>query len=346
MTHKQAAFPVQLWLAIALFTPVLTLQAASLADRFERVNPAVVVIHTAETSIASSKHNTTSVPGLGSGVFISADQILTAAHVVHTADLVEVETLHGERALAEVISSEPRADLALLQLYEPLKNVVTAKLANSDKVRIGDEVFVIGNPYGLGHSLSWGHISGRHTPNEHMGDFSRAEFFQTDAAINQGNSGGPVFNQNGEVIGIVSHIQSQTGGNVGLGFAVTSNTARDLLLSQRSFYSGFDSVALKGVLAQAFHLPQSAGLLVQRVAKGSFAQRLGLIGGTIPARIGGENILLGGDVILQIEGIRISGKDSMDAIRQRINALEIGDLLHMSILRNGQVETLSSYVLI
>lgn len=319
----------------------------SLADLYEQTSPSVVVIHTAESlAPPPGKDQTVSVPGLGSGVVISNDQILTAAHVVHNADSLEIEFLDGTRVPAEVISSEPRADLALLQLYDPYDDARPATLGDSDSVRIGEENYVIGSPLGNAHTLTWGHISARHTPETHMSDFSKSEFFQTDAAINQGNSGGPMFNMDGEVIGIVSHIQSQTGGNVGLGFAVTINTAKELIFNKRSFYSGFESVKIKGPLASALNIGQPSGMLVQRVTTGSFAQRLGLKGGNIPADVAGNKILLGGDVILEISGIQVNDEQSVNDIRNKIDQLEIGDSLEMTILRNGGREKLSAYILI
>jgi S1-C subfamily serine protease len=165
---------------------------------------------------------------------------------------------------------------------------------------------------------------------------SNAELFQTDAAINQGNSGGPMFNMRGEVIGIVSHMLSVSGGFDGLGFAVTSNAARELLLERDAFWGGLASYRLEGRLAQAFNVPQSHGWLVQVVAKGSPAQRLGLRGGNIPATIGDEQLLVGGDIILAVQGIPVDGHDPI-AIRKALVGLKAGDAIVVKVLRDGQV---------
>ena len=222
----------------------------TLAEVFKRVNPAVVEIHTKETDLPPvPMGQPVSVGGLGSGVLISPDgKILTAAHVVQTADAIEVEFLTGETLRATVLSSEPSADVALLQLEKAPRGPFVAKIGDSDAIEIGAPVFVVGAPLGASHTLTVGYISARRKPNDTLNGMSRAEFFQTDAAINQGNSGGPLFNMQGEVIGIVSHILSHSGGSEGLGFAVTSKVARQLL-ERKSFWSGLGGYMLSGTMA-------------------------------------------------------------------------------------------------
>ena len=121
-------------------------------------------------------------------------------------------------------------------------------------------------------------------------DFPLAEFFQTDATINTGNSGGPMFNRAGEVIGIVSHVISKSGGSEGLGFVITANTVRKLLLEKRPFYLGIDGQIVSGAVAQVLNVPQTAGYLVKSVVKGSLGERLGLLGGERAATIEGQQI--------------------------------------------------------
>src|SRR5262249_38699074 len=154
----------------------------------------------------------------------------------------------GETIPARVLTSEPAADVALLQLDHVPSKSVTAKLADSDAAEVGDEVFVVGAPIGMTHTLTVGYISARRNPNKFYSGLSRSEFFQTDAAINEGNSGGPMFNMRGEVIGIVSHILSKSGGSEGLGFVVTSNLASKLLLERNPFWSGVEGVLLSNEL--------------------------------------------------------------------------------------------------
>ncbi len=337
-------------IALTLFGLILSpaCKAESLSRLFDKANPAVVVIYTTETVVSGpSPNELVSVSGLGSGVLISGDEILTAAHVVHAADSLEVEFSDGTKIPADVISSSPRADVALLQLHEPApSNILPPRLGDSNEVSVGDEVFVIGAPYGISHTLTRGIISGHHKNGNSADGIDESDFFQTDAAINQGNSGGPMFNMAGEIIGIVSHIKSKTGSNVGLGFAVTSNMARHLMLEQPPFYTGFESVTIRGPMAEAFNLDQPVGILVQRVAARSFADRLGLLGGTIPVKIAGESITIGGDIIVEVQGISTSEKNAISRIRNRVQTLEVGDQLTVKVLRAGRIVELSAHVLI
>src|SRR4029434_6346110 len=151
-------------------------------------------------------------------------KVMTASHVVHTMDEITVQFLGGETVKARVVSSEPAADLSLIRLKRRPSGPRVARLASSNTVRVGDQVIVIGAPYGLSHALSVGWISARWPPNTVYKAIPLAEFFQTDATINTGNSGGPMFNMAGEVIGIVSHNISKSGGSEGLGFVATVNT--------------------------------------------------------------------------------------------------------------------------
>jgi S1-C subfamily serine protease len=305
---------------------------------FKRVNPAVVVIRTKEKDVAAQ--GVVRVTGLGSGVLISADgKVLTAAHLVHTADEITVEFPSGEKAGARVVASEPQADVSLLQLDGAPPGALVATLGDSDAVELGDQVFIVGAPYGIGHTLTVGHVSARHKPNTVYSGMSLAEFFQTDAAINQGNSGGPMFSMAGEVVGIVSHIISRSGGFEGLGFVVTSNITRRLLLEQKSFWSGLDGYLLSGDLARVFNLPRPAGLLVQRVAEGSPSAAIGLRAGTMKATVDSQTLTVGGDVILSVQGIPIDAPTAYERIQERLSRLHPGALITIAVLREGrQVE--------
>jgi S1-C subfamily serine protease len=232
--------------------------------------------------------------------------------------------------------------VALLQLEKAPKAPFVAKIGDSDAVEIGSPVFVVGAPLGASHTLTVGYISARRRPNSTLGGMSRTEYFQTDAAINQGNSGGPLFNMHGEVIGIVSHILSHSGGSEGLGFAVTSRVARQLL-EQKSFWSGLGGYMLSGEMAQVFNLPPpGVGLLVQRVAAGSPANRLGLKGGTTRASIGDDEIVVGGDIILSVLGISLAEPSALTIIRQKITELGATDVVPVTVLRGGKVITLTA----
>jgi S1-C subfamily serine protease len=305
-------------------------QTPSLGQVFKRVNPSVVIVRTKEKDTGTS--------GLGSGVLVSADgKVLSAAHVVHTADEISVEFLNGETVGARVVASEPYADVSLLQLEHVPSGALVARLGDSDLMEIGEQVFVIGAPYGIGHTLTVGHLSGRHKPNTVYSAMGLAEFFQTDAAINQGNSGGPMFDMRGEVIGVVSHVISKSGGFEGLGFVVTSNTTRRLLLERRSFWSGLEGVLLTGELAQALNVAQGIGLLVQRVAEQSPAAAIGLRPGILRATIDGRNLTVGGDIVLRVQGVPVAGDlASYERMQEQLSRLAPGATVTLTVLRSGK----------
>jgi S1-C subfamily serine protease len=217
-------------------------------------------------------------------------------------------------------------------------------MADSNKMRVGDQVIVVGAPYGLSHSLSVGYISARWAPNTVYKTMPLAEFFQTDAVINTGNSGGPMFNMQGEVIGVVSHNISKSGGSEGLGFVVTLNTARQLLLEKRSFWSGLEGLALTDELADMLNLPnRSAGFIVKTVAKGSPADQVGVRGAKELVMISGHEVPLGGDIILSVQGIPMAAANAA-RIRDAMNALASGTTFTARILRAGEILDLTGRV--
>lgn len=333
-----------LYCAALLVFPATT-HARSYADVLDRVNTSVVEIHTREQVMQGATPQVLDLSGIASGVVVSADAlVITAAHVVQSADRIRVRFLDGQEVDARVVASEPAADVALLELERLPSSASVAHLGDSSTMRVGDEVFVVGAPYGMSHTLTVGHVSGRHRPHAVSGEFLEGELFQTDAAVNQGNSGGPMFNVDGEVIGIVSHILTVSGGFEGLGFAVTSNLARRLLLERRSFWSGLHGYWLEGEMARVFNLPQSRGLLVQRIAANSPASRLGLQAGALEASIGNEDLYVGGDIILEVLGISLADPDAYPRVRERMAKIRAGEKVTIKILRGGEIRVLSTRV--
>jgi serine protease Do len=319
-------------------------EAQQLRELFRKVSPSVVVIRTLERQLAPERtRGMVSSPGLGSGVVISADgKVLTAAHVIQVADRVGIELNDGKVYPARVVGSSALADVALVQLDRIPPSISPAPLADSDSLEVGDEIIVIGSPYGLGHSLTVGHVSGKLTIDGLVSGIPM-EVIQTDAAINVGNSGGPMFNLHGQVVGIVSSILTQSGGFEGVGFAVPTNVARKVLLTGGSFWSGMDGVLLQDTLAQIFNLPQAAGVLVQQVAAGSPAALLGLRPGTWHATIGEEQMLVGGDIILSVAGIEITPRGgSIEQMRSLLSKLRPGDSVSAKVLRAGKVVSLTA----
>jgi serine protease Do len=309
-------------------------------EAFQRVNGSVVLVRAKGRDLVSqggssvlAKYNE-----VGSGILMSADgKVVTAAHVVQIADEVTVQFLNGETVAARVVSSEPRADLALLQLAQVPAGAQPASLGDSSRVRVGEQVFIVGAPYGIAHSLSVGYVSARHKPNTIYAELPLAEFIQTDAAINQGNSGGPMFNLAGEVIGIVSHIISKSGGFEGLGFVVSSNMMRQLMFDERRFWTGVTWFRISGDLAEYLNLPQPFGLLVEEVAKGSPGAAVGLRSSRGVARLDGKDLPLGGDIVLEAMGIPLEDETSFDKVRERWAQLRPGDEMSFRVLRAGRV---------
>jgi serine protease Do len=315
------------------------LTAQDLADLFETNKHSVVTIYVAESvSTGTGDPRTfTSSMGLGSGVLVTKDVILTAAHVVAAAEEIMVQFYDGETLAATTFRISKVADVALIRLERPPSNPKMAVIGNSDETRIGDEVFVVGAPMGLPYSLSRGVISGRHSEPNMSNDGKLLEFFQTDAAINTGNSGGPMFNYKGEVIGIVSSILTQSGGFEGIGFAATSNVSRAMLTERSSRFFGIEAMILPYEMAMILNVPQESGWLVQHVVQDSPAGQIGLKGGFLTVTIGEEEILLGGDVVLQIDDIKITGEESLEQIMVYLNDVNSTVTHNLKVLRVGEI---------
>ena len=318
-------------------------EAQTPGEVFRKVAPSVVVIRAKGHEVAASGQ--TRFNETGSGVLISPDgKVMTAAHVVHAMDEITVEFLGGETVKARVVASEPAADLSLLQLERVPTGAKSSPLANSDPVQVGDPVIIVGAPYGLSYSLSDGLISARWKPNTVYKTMPLAEFFQTTATINTGNSGGPMFGMNGEVIGIVSHNISKSGGSEGLGFVVTINTAKKLLLERKSFWSGLEGQILQDAEADLLNLPPGAtGYIIKTVAKDSPGDQLGLRGATMIVNLGHGELPLGGDIILFVEGIKAEAAN-LAKIRDALTSKASGSPFKVTVLRAGKMLELSGRV--
>jgi S1-C subfamily serine protease len=312
-------------------------EAQDAEELFRQVAPSVVVIRAKGRDVISTR-GLVSFSEIGSGVLISADgKVMTAAHVVHDMDEIVVEFLGGERVPARIVASEPAADLALIKLARVPAAAHPARLGDSDKARVGQQVLVIGAPYGLSHSFSAGWISAKWLPNTAYRSMPLAEFFQTTATINTGNSGGPMFNMAGEVIGVVSHNISKSGGSEGLGFVVTMKSARYFLIEREWAWIGLEGKVVTGELAEIFNIPGGSGFLVSIVPMGSPAWDMGILGGDRTATIRGQELVVRGDIVLSMAGIAIKSEADIPKIREKIGAMSAGQPFKASVLRAGRV---------
>jgi Do/DeqQ family serine protease len=259
--------------------------------------------------------------GLGSGVIVTPDgYVLTNHHVIDGAEEITVELAAGRTIRAKVVGSDPPTDLAVLKVDESDLPVLT--LGDSDKVRIGDVVLAIGNPLGIGQTVTAGIISAKERSTG-LGDGSYESFLQTDAPINQGNSGGALVNTAGVLVGINSQILSTTGGNIGIGFAIPSNMARqvtDQLIKQGDVRRGWLGITIQNVtpdIAASLGMKDSRGVIVSSVQSGSPADRAGI---------------RQGDVIVKLNDAETH--DSND-LRNRVAAIPPGSQVSLTVLRGG-----------
>lgn len=239
------------------------------------------------------RDNTTESTSLGSGVIVSADgYILTNDHVVRGADRIEVGLSDGRSAAATVIGVDPDTDLALLKIDLPHLNPIT--LGRSDKLAVGDVVLAIGDPYGIGQTVTQGIVSA--TGRSQLGLSTFENFIQTDAAINPGNSGGALINAQGKLVGINTAVFAPHNGFNGIGFAIPVNLARgvmsDLIKYGRVMrgWAGLDVQNLTPKLAKAFHAPGDDGVVVKGVQRDGPAEKAGIKVGDVLTRIGGQPV--------------------------------------------------------
>ncbi|KDE40789.1 MAG: trypsin-like peptidase domain-containing protein [Nitrincola lacisaponensis] len=293
----------------------------SYADAVDRASPAVVNIYT-QTVVRQPANPLLSDPlfqqffnidrlpqqeriqsSLGSGVILSPQgYVVTNNHVISGADSIVVSLQDGREALAEVIGSDPETDLALLKIGLP--NLPSIILNTSDVLRVGDVVLAIGNPFGVGQTVTQGIVSA--TGRNSIGLTTYENFIQTDAAINPGNSGGALIDPNGHLVGINTAIFSQSGGSHGIGFAIPAITARqvmqDLIEHGRVIrgWLGIEVQELTPQLAESFNLESSHGVIVSGIVRNGPAHRAGLEPGDILLAINSETITTGRDLMRRI----------------------------------------------
>lgn len=314
----------------------------SLAPMLERTTPAVVSVAVTGTHVSKQR-----VPdvfryffgpnapqeqvqerpfrGLGSGVIIDAEKgyIVTNNHVIDGADDIKVGLHDGREVKAKLIGTDSESDIALLQIEA--KNLVAIKSSNSDDLRVGDFAVAIGNPFGLGQTVTSGIVSA--LGRSGLGIEMLENFIQTDAAINSGNSGGALVNLNGELIGINTAIVAPGGGNVGIGFAIPANMVKNLVAQiaehgeVRRGVLGISGRDLDSQLAQGFGLDTQHGGFVNEVTAGSAAEKAGI---------------KAGDIIVSVDGRAIK---SFQELRAKVATMGAGAKVELGLIRDGDTKT-------
>ena len=256
---------------------------------------------------------------LGSGVIVSGEgYILTNFHVVEGADQIEVGLADGRKAKARVVGTDPETDLAVIRISE--RNLPVMVLGQPDEARVGDVVLAIGNPFGVGQTVTMGIISAVGRNNLHINHFEN--FIQTDAAINFGNSGGALVDVNGNLLGINSAIYSQTGGSIGIGFAIPVSTARNVLESIIKSgqvvrgWIGIESQDITPELAASFGLGRESGAIIAGVVRNGPADRAGVRPGDILLAVEGKSIKNTGEMLNLIAQLVPGAKARLTLMRQ------------------------------
>jgi S1-C subfamily serine protease len=273
----------------------------------------------------------------GSGFIINGDgRILTNSHVVANEHQLEVTLSDQTKYKATLLSRDESNDLALLQIV-PRKKLPWLRLGDSDGLQVGQKVLAIGNPFGLDGTLTTGVVSALNRPIRGENDQRLEGLIQTDAAINMGNSGGPLLDSAGDVIGINTAILGPNGGNIGIGFAMPINRAKlmldDLQAGRKRPRLGVSVVPVAGDYADALNLPTQGGLLITDVDPSSAADRAGLRGGRRMVQIGNAQLSVGGDLIMAIDGQPVTRDD---AISRALSRKHAGDSLELTIFRDGR----------
>jgi S1-C subfamily serine protease len=274
--------------------------------------------------------------GAGSGSVIDArGYILTNHHVIEDARKLEVTLTSGKKYNAKLIGSDPDTDIAVIKIEARREDLVLIPMGSSDNLKVGQKVIAIGNPFGLGQTLTTGVISSIGRTIRASGGTLVEDVIQTDASINPGNSGGPLIDSSGKMIGINTAIFSPTGASVGIGFAIPIDVAKRIIneLIEKGYYSypwfGATLMTVSPAIAEALKLPIRSGAMLIDIAPRSPAYKAGLKGGSSRAQIGNYIVTVGGDVIVQVNGESVADADS---VIRAIRKSRPGDRVEMEVV--------------
>jgi len=310
----------------------------SLVEIFEKAEPGVVRVNVQRTEENGG--------GVGSGfVFDKKGHIITNAHVVKDAKKVIVTFLDGRSYNAEIIGIDEYTDIAVVKVNTDLSSLEPVSLGDSSSLKVGEPIAAIGNPFGLSGSMTSGIVSqlGRLLPTDNQ--YSIPDVIQTDAAINPGNSGGPLLNMMGGVIGINTAIQSTTGSNTGVGFAIPSQTVAKIvptLIEEGEYQHPWIGISGRDIdpdMAKVMELKDAVGFLVITVIEDSPASKAGLIGSEKTISVEGVDYVIGGDIILAVDGIDVRKIDDILIHLQRAKA--IGDEMVLEVLRDNRTTNIT-----
>lgn len=310
--------------------------AQPVPDVFARVAPAVVFI--TATSIDPFHLTDRVTHASGSGVVIDPSGIiLTSAHIVYNRQSIQVSLEDGSLLPAKIVGADPIFDLAVIQVMPPEGLLASARLGDSDHLRVGEEVLAIGNPLGLDQTITHGIVSAIDRVLPETAFSLQEPMIQTDTPINPGNSGGPLLNRNGEVVGIVTEVMPNS---QNISFAIPSNLAKTILPSLIKEgrvirpWVGFHGQFVDPTLRQLLRVPLVPGELVEVIEPGSPAERAGLQGGDLEIAISGKSYLIGGDIVTKINGIPLTSEEKFFEV---VQGLKLGTALHLTLFREGTV---------
>jgi S1-C subfamily serine protease len=336
---------VPLWVADARRVHAVTAEEQNNIELYQRLAPGVVNI---TSTVLERDFFFNDVPrqGAGSGSIIDRrGYVLTNHHVIEDARKLEVTLANGKKYTARFVGSDPDSDLAVLKINAPPGDLTVIPMGTSHHLKVGQTVLAIGNPFGLGQTLTKGIISMVGRTIRSTSGVLVEDIIQTDASINPGNSGGPLIDSSGNMIGITSAIFSPTGASVGIGFAIPVDTAKRVMqdLIEKGEYAypwaGVTLMTLTSGIADALGLPVDQGALVLEVVPGSPADRAGLRGGNSRLQVGNHIITVGGDVILKMDDEPIS---DADVVIRKIRKLRSGSHARFEVLRGkGERRTVS-----
>jgi S1-C subfamily serine protease len=342
----------RLLLAVLIFTATssfaLTEDERNNIQIYQQLSPGVVNI-TSVTLERDFFFNIVPRQGSGSGSIIdNRGYILTNHHVIADARKLEVTLANGKKYDASFIGSDPSTDVAVLKIDAPssiLRGLAVIPMGSSGSLQVGQKVIAIGNPFGLGQTLTTGVVSSVGRTLRSPSGALVEDIIQTDASINPGNSGGPLIDSSGRMVGINSAIFSPTGASIGIGFAIPVDTAKRVLydLIEKGHYAypwlGATLMTLTPAFAEALKLPVKSGAMVVEVIPRAPADRAGLRGGDKRAQIGNNIIVVGGDVIVKLDGDSVENADSV--IRE-IRKRRPGDRIRLEVVHwNGKRETVT-----